>query len=160
MAGQMKDINNPIKEFMSVIKRKELIMTNTYVIYTLRHAYVPDTQGLERPEPIRDERGNVKEFHSVVEAENLIDEMNASPYTLVSGESSRPDYAVVEWSIHAAIVDDGNIIGGWLGWEDWCDNAPDEPGDDDAPCGECAGCVAYIINAQREYIKANAIYIA
>lgn len=125
----------------------------SYQIAILRHTYMPDLQGERSPRFFSDRNDNTVEFETVEEARAMIDEWNSEVVVLSNNESGRATYLIVE------DVDGDYIRGGrngdmsnydWGDFEKFCSH-------DDA-CGECSGCINYMIDQDRQYLTNNAVY--
>jgi len=128
----------------------------TYQIAILHHYYHPDLQGGETPRIYCDDDNNPIEYDTIEDARAVIDEWDNDIYVTSHNESGRPIYLVVESVdgdyIHGGRNGDGSNYD-WDGYEDFCARL-----DGDNCCGECQGCIRYMIDADREYLLNSAVY--
>lgn len=128
----------------------------TYQIAILRHTYMPDLQGDRMPRIQCDDDNNPIEYDTIAEAKEVIDSWDDDVYVTSHNESGRPTYLIVEsasgeW-VHGGRNGDGGNYD-WDGYEDFCTHID---GDGNC-CGECNGCIEYMIDADRDYLRSAAV---
>ncbi|APU89152.1 hypothetical protein Rctr71_033 [Virus Rctr71] len=112
-------------------------------IVTLRHAYQPDLQGMERP--------RIEEvYHDTLQkAIDQIQEWDSEIYYLAHNEYTRPTYIVVE-DVDADYVEGGRFED--MSNYDWDEDM------ECGTCGECNTCIRIMIEQDRQYLLNAALY--
>jgi hypothetical protein len=122
-------------------------MADQYQIATIPNYYEPDIQGHNAVKIGEDI------YDSIEDAQDAIDGLESDSYCLAHGEAGRPEYVILTTQDADYLSSGRNQDGSNYDWGN-NDCAQGHNGD---CCGECEGCIAMMIDQDREYAQRNAV---